>query len=80
MINFYGTRHARSSASATDIGMSNYPDRLEPLEQEWVMGYERPQKVRNGRIIDHRASHFMSKSPQWSEFEYALPALSSDTQ
>jgi hypothetical protein len=67
MINFYGTRRARSSASATDIGLSNYPDRLEPLEQEWVMGYERRQKVRNGRIIDHRASHFMLKSPQWSE-------------
>jgi len=38
MINFYGSRHARSSASATDIGLSNYPDWLEPVEPEWVMG------------------------------------------
>jgi hypothetical protein len=44
MINFYGTRHARSSASATDIGMSNYPDRLEPLEQEWVIGLRATSK------------------------------------
>jgi len=36
MINFYGSRHARSSASATDIGLSNYPDWLEPVEPEWV--------------------------------------------
>jgi hypothetical protein len=38
MINFYGSRHAQSSASATDIGLSNYPDWLEPAEPEWVMG------------------------------------------
>jgi len=81
MINFYGRRHARSSASATEIGLSNYPDWLEPVESEWVMGPTSYfEKVRNGRKSTTDCRFPGPKVRNGRKFEYALPALSRDTQ
>jgi hypothetical protein len=81
MINFYVPEHARSSASATDIGLNNYPDWLEPVEPEWVMGatsdFEKFATAGNRLpILGFR----VPKVRNGRKFEYALPALSRDTQ